>query len=38
METGLTGRMLQKPGIQFDQQMSKPVIGLKFNEEGSELC
>ncbi|NLE07302.1 MAG: protein translocase subunit SecD [Parcubacteria group bacterium] len=37
METGLTGRMLQKASIQFDQQMSKPVIGLKFNEEGSEL-
>lgn len=37
-ETGLTGRMLKRASIQFDQTMgSKPIIGLKFNEEGSQL-
>lgn len=38
LETGLTGRMLQRASIQFDQQLgNKPIIGLKFNEEGSAL-
>jgi len=38
LETGLTGRMLQKASIQFDQNFgSKPIIGLKFNDEGSAL-
>lgn len=38
LETGLTGRMLQKASIQFDQNFAgKPIIGLKFNEEGSQL-
>ena len=38
IETGLTGRMLQKASIQFDQNFaSKPIIGLKFNEEGANL-
>lgn len=38
VDTGLTGRMLQKASIQFDQNFaSKPIIGLKFNEEGSQL-
>jgi len=37
-DTGLTGRMLQKASIQFDQNFAnKPIIGLKFNEEGSQL-
>jgi protein-export membrane protein SecD len=37
-DTGLTGRMLQKASIQFDQNFaSKPVIGLKFNQEGADL-
>jgi protein-export membrane protein SecD len=36
--TGLTGRMLEKASIQFDQQFAnKPIIGLKFNDEGSNL-
>ncbi len=38
--TGLTGRMLQKASIQFDSNNlgnSKPIIGLKFNSEGSNL-
>jgi preprotein translocase subunit SecD len=38
LETGLTGRMLQRASIQFDQNLgSKPIIGLKFNEEGATL-
>jgi len=38
LETGLTGRMLQKASIQFDQSLGgKPIIGLKFNEDGSNL-
>ncbi len=38
LSTGLTGRMLKKATIQFDQNVSgKPMIGLKFNEEGSNL-
>ncbi len=37
-DTGLTGRMLQKASIQFDQNLgNKPIIGLKFNKEGSNL-
>lgn len=38
LETGLTGRMLQKASIQFDKNFaSKPIIGLKFNDEGAQL-
>ena len=38
LETGLTGRMLQNASIQFDQNLgSKPIIGLKFNQEGADL-
>jgi len=38
LETGLTGRMLQKASIQFDQNFNnKPIIGLKFNNEGADL-
>jgi protein-export membrane protein SecD len=39
LETGLTGRMLQNASIQFDQNLgnNKPIIGLKFNEEGANL-
>lgn len=37
-ETGLSGRMLERASIQFDQQLgNKPVIGLKFNAEGAAL-
>lgn len=37
--TGLTGRMLERASVQFDNQNigNKPVVGLKFNNEGSEL-
>ncbi len=38
IDTGLTGRMLQNANIQFDQNLgNKPIIGLKFNNEGSDL-
>jgi preprotein translocase subunit SecD len=38
LDTGLTGRMLQKASIQFDQNLgNKPIIGLKFNDEGGNL-
>jgi preprotein translocase subunit SecD len=38
LDTGLTGRMLQKASIQFDQNLgNKPIIGLKFNDEGASL-
>jgi protein-export membrane protein SecD len=38
LDTGLTGRMLQKASIQFDQNFAnKPIIGLKFNQDGSKL-
>lgn len=38
VDTGLSGRMLQKASIQFDQNFAgKPIIGLKFNEEGADL-
>lgn len=38
LETGLTGRMLQKANIQFDPNFAtKPIVGLKFNKEGSDL-
>lgn len=36
--TGLTGRMLERASIQFDPNFAnKPIIGLKFNQEGSDL-
>lgn len=38
LDTGLTGRMLDKATIQFDQNFgNKPIIGLKFNTEGAAL-
>lgn len=37
-ETGLTGRMLEKATLQFDPNFgNKPIIGLRFNEEGKAL-
>lgn len=36
--TGLTGRLLEKAELQFDNQgAGQPIVGLTFNEEGSEL-
>ena len=38
IDTGLTGRMLERASIQFDQNfVSAPIIGLRFNEEGARL-
>ncbi len=38
IETGLTGRMLQRASIQFDPNFqNKPIIGIKFNDEGKDL-
>lgn len=38
LDTGLNGSMLKRASVQFDQNVgSKPIIGLRFNEEGSEL-
>ena len=38
LDTGLTGRSLMKASIQFDQNSgNKPIIGLKFNQEGADL-
>jgi len=38
LETGLTGRMLQKASIEFDKNFAtKPIIGLKFNNDGAAL-
>lgn len=38
LATGLSGRMLEKASIQFDQNFAnKPIIGLKFNTEGADL-
>jgi preprotein translocase subunit SecD len=38
VETGLTGRMLQKASVEFDKNFaSKPIIGLKFNNDGAAL-
>ena len=35
--TGLTGQMLQKSSVQFDQQTGEPVVALQFDSEGSKL-
>jgi protein-export SecD/SecF family membrane protein len=36
--TGLTGRLLEKAEIQFDQNFqNKPIVGLRFNKEGADL-
>lgn len=38
IDTGLTGRMLSKASIQFDQNFAnQAIIGLKFNKEGADL-
>lgn len=38
LDTGLTGRMLEKATIQFDPNFAnKPIIGLRFNQTGSDL-
>ncbi len=35
--TGLTGRLLQKSQLEFDQTSGEPTVSLTFNSEGKEL-
>lgn len=35
--TGLTGQMLRKSSVQFDQQTGEPLVALQFDAEGSKL-
>jgi protein-export membrane protein SecD len=35
--TGLTGRLLQKSQLDFDQNTGTPMVSLQFNSEGSDL-
>ncbi len=35
--TGLTGRLLDKARLDFNQTSSEPVVGLVFNSEGKDL-
>jgi len=35
--TGLTGQMLKKSSVQFDQQTGEPLVALQFDSEGSKL-
>ncbi len=38
LDTGLSGSMLKRASVQFDPNLAnKPIIGLRFNDEGSEL-
>lgn len=35
--TGLTGRLLQKSALEFNQTTGEPMVSLQFNSEGSDL-
>ena len=35
--TDLTGRYLERAALEFDPSTGRPVIGLKFNQEGADL-
>jgi preprotein translocase subunit SecD len=37
VETGLTGRFLEKAQLEFDQNTSEPLVTLVFNSEGKDL-
>lgn len=37
VNTGLTGRLLKKAYLEFDQTTYAPQVGLEFNAEGSKL-
>lgn len=37
IETGLTGRYLERAQVQFDPNTQAPLVGLTFNSEGAEL-
>lgn len=36
-KTGLTGKHIKKATVQFDQNTSKPIVVLEFNDEGGKL-
>ncbi|MEX0895370.1 MAG: protein translocase subunit SecD [Patescibacteria group bacterium] len=35
--TGLTGAQLQRSSVQFDPNTGQPVVGIEFDDEGSQL-
>ncbi len=35
--TGLTGTLLEKASLEFDQTTGSPIVAIKFNKEGAEL-
>lgn len=37
LDTGLSGGMLKRASVQFDQNFGKPIVALRFNEEGKNL-
>jgi preprotein translocase subunit SecD len=37
VETGLTGRYLERAQVLFDPNTQAPLVGLNFNDEGTEL-
>jgi preprotein translocase subunit SecD len=37
IDTGLTGRLLEKATLEFDPNTNAAIVGLQFNSEGSEL-
>ena len=37
IETGLTGRLLEKATLEFDPNTNAAIVGLQFNSEGAEL-
>jgi preprotein translocase subunit SecD len=37
IETGLTGRYVERAQVQFNPNTQAPVVGLTFNSEGSDL-
>lgn len=36
-DTGLTGRLLERAELEFDQRTGEPQVSVQFNKEGSEL-
>lgn len=37
LDTGITGELLKKSQLQFDQTTNKPIVSLNFNEKGTDL-
>jgi len=37
LPTGLTGKQLSRASVDFDPNTNKPLIGLKFNNDGKQL-